>query len=177
MRRTILIGVACIGTLAAGYFIFTIQQRVVEKFRTIDRQLAMLDSSATKKYLDTVDIPLFLQQERSLFVGSQQTDSMNLTCDIDIKTVSPVSFKYTLDYLNDRKTFKTVEGLAFRMAPSADYQMKDAHTEKEIAAYRFMDINNNLIIEISNTDLTSSIARVKKFIGNDEALTPVMFYK
>jgi hypothetical protein len=55
--------------------------------------------------------------------------------------------------------------------------MKDAHTDKEIAAYRFMDINNNLIIEISNTDLTSSIARVKKFIGNDEELTPVMFYK
>jgi hypothetical protein len=96
---------------------------------------------------------------------------MKLTCGIEIKTVS------TLDYLNGWKKFRTVEGLAFRMSARTDYQMKDAHTDKEIAAYKFMDIKNNLVIEISNTDLGSSIARVKKFMGNDEELTPVMYFK
>lgn len=177
MRRSVIIAAACIGTIALGYFIFSIQQRVIEKFETIDRQLAALDSSATAKALDSLHIPLFLQQDRSLFVGSRQTDSMKLTCGIEIKTVGPTSFEYTLDYLNDWKKFKTVKGLAFRMSERTDYQMKDAHTDNQIAAYRFIDIKNNLMIEISNTDLSSSIARVKKFIANDEALTPVMFYK
>jgi hypothetical protein len=55
--------------------------------------------------------------------------------------------------------------------------MKDAHSDKNIPAHTYIDIPNNLLIEISNQDLTSSIARVKKFIGNEKALTPVMFYK
>lgn len=177
MRRTIIIAVACIGTIALGYFIFAIQQRVVEKFDTINNQLVALDSAATAKLTNSTDLPLVLQQGRSLFVGEQETDSMKLTCGIEIKTVSPISFEYTLDYLNGWKKFRTVEGLAFRMSARTDYQMKDAHTDKEIAAYKFMDIKNNLVIEISNTDLGSSIARVKKFMGNDEELTPVMYYK
>lgn len=177
MRRTIIIAAACIATIAVGYFIFTIQQRVVEKFDIIDRQLAALDSSAAAKHFDSTHIPLILQQDRSLFVGAQQTDSMKLICGIEIKTMGPISFEYTLDFLNDWKKFKTIKGKALRVSAHGDYQMKDAHTDKEIAAYKFMDINNNLIIEISNEDLTSSIARVKKFIGNGEVLTPVMFYK
>lgn len=177
MRRIIIITAACIATIAAGYFIFTVQQRVVEKFDTIDSQLAALDSSAAAKYMDSTHIPLILQQDRSLFVGAQQTDSMKLICGIEIKTIGPISFEYTLDYLNDWKKFKTIKGKAIRVSARGDHQMKDAHTDKEIAAYKFMDINNNLIIEISNQDLSGSIARVKKFIGNDVELTPVMFYK
>lgn len=176
MRRTIIIAAACIGTIAAGYFIFTIQQRVLEKFDTINNQLAALDSSATAKLTDSTGLPLVLQQSRSVFVGAQQTDSMKLICNIEIKTVNPVSFEYTLDFMNDSKKFKTIKGTAFYVS-SGNYQMKDAHTDKEIAAYKFADIKNNLAIEISNQNLSSSIARVKKFLGNDAELTPVMFYK
>jgi hypothetical protein len=177
MRRTIIIAAACIVTIAAGYFIFTIQQRVVEKFDTINSQLAALDSSATSKLTDSTDLPLVLQQDRSLFVGAQQTDSMKLICGIEIKTINPVSFEYTIDFMNDWKKFKTIKGTAFYVSSGNNYQMKDAHTDKEIAADKFADIKNNLAIEISNQDLTSSIARVKKFIGKDAELTPVMFYK
>lgn len=177
MRRTIIIAAACIGTLAIGYFIFTVQRQTLEKFDAINNQLAALDSSAAAKHFDSTHIPLILQQERSLFVGEEQTDSMKLICGIEIKTIGPISFEYTLDYLNDSKKFKTIKGKAIRASARGNYQMKDAHGDKEIAGYKYMDMNNNLLIEVSNQDLTSSIARVRKFIGNDEVLTPVMFYK
>jgi hypothetical protein len=165
--------------MVIGYFIFTVQQRTVEKFDIMNDQLAQLDSSLKVKHgMDSAHTPLILQQNHSLFVGAEQTDSMKLICGIDIKTAGPKSFQYTLDFLNDWKKFKTIKGIAICTSTREDnYQMKDAHSDKNIPAHTYIDIPNNLLIEISNQDLTSSIARVKKFIGNEKALTPVMFYK
>ena len=179
MKRILIIGAACIGTIAVSYYIFITKQQVKEKFDFLDEQLAILDSSRTaEKALDSIHMPLILRQQRSLFVGAEQTDSMKLICGIEIKTINPKSFEYTLDFLNDWKKFKTIKGTAFRTSSHDDnYQMQDAHTDKSIPAHKFIDIANNLLIEISDQDLSSSIARVRKFMGNDAELTPVMFYK
>ncbi len=179
MKRLLIIVAACIGAITIGYYIFIVRQQVREKFDILDEQLVILDSSkVAEKALDSMHMPLILQQKRSLFVGAEQTDSMKLICGIEIKTISPVSFEYTLDFLNDWKKFKTITGTALRTSSHGDnYQMKDAHTDKSISAHKFIDIKNNLLIEVSDQDLSSSIARVKKFIGNDNELTPVMFYK
>jgi hypothetical protein len=178
MKRILIIVAACLVATVAGY-IFTIKQQVEEKFDILDNELALLDSSlAAEKAIDSVHMPLILQQDRSLFVGAQQTDSMKLICGIEIKRVNPKSFEYTLDFLNDWKKFRTVKGIAIRTSSHDDnFQMKDAHSDKSIPAHKFIDIRNNLVIEISNEDLSSSIARVKKFIGGNGELTPVMFYK
>ena len=179
MKRLLIIVAVCIGAITIGYYILTVRQQVKEKFDIIDQQLAILDSSkGAEKVLDSIHMPLILQQKRSLFVGAEQTDSMKLICGTEIKTISPISFEYTLDFLNDWKKFKTITGTALRTSSYNDnYQMKDAHTDKSIFAHKFIDIKNNLLIEISDQDLSSSIARVKKFIGNEDELTPVMFYK
>ncbi|MFD1000009.1 hypothetical protein ACFQ21_11870 [Ohtaekwangia kribbensis] len=177
MKKILIIGAACLSAIAVGYYIFTLKQKVERKFDILDEQLAILDSTnAAEEAIDSMHMPLVLRQEKSLFVGSEQTDSMKLICSIEVKTINPKSFEYTLDFMNDSKKFKTIKGTAFNVS-SGNYQMKDAHTDKEIAACKFVDIKNNLAIEISNQDLSSSIARVKKFLGNDAELTPVMFYK
>ena len=121
MKRLLIIVAACIGAITIGYYIFTVRQQVREKFVIIDEQLAIMDSSkVAEKALDSMHMPLILQQKRSLFVGAEQTDSMKLICGIEIKTISPISFEYTLDFLNDWKKFKTITGTAHRTSSHND---------------------------------------------------------
>jgi hypothetical protein len=179
MKRILIIGAACIGAIAVGYYIFTVKQQVEEKFDILDEQLAILDSSrATEEAIDSMHMLFILRQEKSLFVGSEQTDSMKLICSMEIKTINPKSFEYTLDFMNDSKKFKTVKGKALRATSYHDnFQIKDAHADKKISAHKFIDLRHGLAIEISNEDLSSSIVRIKKFMDSDKELTPVMFYK